>query len=154
MKLHHISQIDLFIGILKLLDSTGVKEADPALINIVFNAATNIAKECARGRVMASDGMGLSRWLCSDDTGLSSRFMAAVLSGAPLPENRYPGDCWDFGRCVRLLRAAPELRGNLGRMANQGPVWAKILSQWEGLEAMYDNKNYQGICSILQECSK
>jgi hypothetical protein len=154
MKLHHISQMVLFTGILELLDSMGVNEGDPALLNIVANAATNIVKECARERVMASDGMGLSRWLCSDDTGLSSRFMAAVLSGAPLPENHYPGDCWDFGRCVRLLRAAPELRANLGRMANEGPIWAKILSHWELLEGMYDAKDYQGICSTLQECSK
>lgn len=87
-------------------------------------------------------------WFAGDDTGISSRYMAAVLGAAafsvylPRPPyvDAYPYDPADFGRCVRLLDAIPELREYLSTLAfdtAHGPVWNAIAEEWDDLERMY-----------------
>lgn len=141
-----ISQPELVGAILLHLDEQGVKEMNTRQMNAVVAAANGIIAEFDREHVSAKPLMGLRAWLASDDTGLSSLFVAHVL--APLAglgyvhcdrgEDRdHPRDPADFGRCVRLLEAVPELRPHLPRMAEHGPVWAAIAAEWDTLEGWY-----------------
>ena len=54
----------------------------------------------------------LGVWLCSNDTGISSRTLAAVALGVRQKMNTLaaPWDSSDFGRCYRLVQANPRSR--------------------------------------------
>lgn len=107
-------------------------------MNAIIRAADEVMAQMRRPSVSASDGMGLMRWLMSDDTGLSSRYMAAVLSGTPRPEMNYPRDPSDFGRCYRLLRAAPELRAEFEKLRACPKPWPLLVEHWAELEYLYE----------------
>jgi hypothetical protein len=134
-----LSQLELVTDILRAIEKQSPKATiDMTLLNVICEAAIDIVNEADRKRVYAKHGMGIKAWLASDDTGLSSRFMAAVLAGFfDLPENHHPHDVADFGRCVRMLDAAPELRPRMGMMEKCGPVWSRFIDEWGKLEGMY-----------------
>lgn len=118
-------------------------------LNAVIRAATDIFNEMYMPNRPATAGMGLHAWLSSDDTGVSSRYMASVLAEAAgmgyVPRSHadrdpYPYDPADFGRCVRLLDAVPDLRGHMSALADDtahGPVWNAVAAEWDTLEAWY-----------------
>lgn len=133
-----ISQIDVVTGIMDVLTKVGVKNVEPRLLNACIAGANLIVAELHRDSVMASPGMGLAAWLASDDTGISSRYMARVLCGAACKhEPGYPLDPDDFGRCYRFLLAVPEARASLDKMANKSPVWAEYVRNWAEMERLY-----------------
>lgn len=73
-------------------------------------------------------------WSLSGDTGISSKAMAAHLTGRKPNDEwpiNYPHDPDDFGRCARFLRSVPELRDSLPRMAELHPVWAALVTHWD-----------------------
>lgn len=150
-----ISQIDLVSGIAKLLDRLGLKNAEPRILNKIIAAADMIVAECERDPVMAADNMGLGAWLASDDTGASSLWMAHVLYNVPSSrgggDGAYPHDPSDFGRCYRFLRAVPDARRFLGRMAESGPVWAEYVKRWNEMERLYEEERPNGHCPMLYE---
>jgi hypothetical protein len=87
----------------------------------------------------------LTVWLQSTDTGLSSRFIAHVMSGATgggtplLRRYAVPMDQDDFGRCRRLV----DLMGwgpDIHRMAEESPEWAHIVANWDWLVELDDQR--------------
>jgi predicted HAD superfamily Cof-like phosphohydrolase len=91
-----------------------------------------------------SSATRLMTWRVGDDTGLSSRCLARRLAppagiGVPIGGHGtdHPLDPADFGRCVRLLEAVPELRPHLPHAAGISPVWAALVGCWGELEALY-----------------
>ena len=107
--------------------------------NSLIEAANVIVSAFARPVVRASPGMGMAAWLACDDTGLSSKYMAAVLSGsAPAREINYPRDPSDLWRCVMMLAAVPELRSKISVMAEpaHGPEWNALVRNWSELESL------------------
>lgn len=143
-----VRQMDLVTGILGVLEKQGVTTANARQMNAVIAAANDIVDAFAKEHAASVPGSGLGAWLASDDTGLSSRYMARVL--APLaglgrvPEERahfggvhWPHDGDDFGRCVRLLQAVPELRPHVPAMAGHGKEWSGLVQHWEELEASH-----------------
>ena len=121
-------------------------------VNAVIEAANLIVRELRRPVVMATAGMGLAAWLSSDDTGMSSKYMASVLSDpSRCRENNYPHDPEDFGRCLRLLAAAPELRIKLPRLTDKkhGPVWNTLGQHWSELEQLYNEEHPTGLAPKL-----
>ena len=142
------TQIEIVGAFAKALERLGVKTATASEMNAIIQAATLVRNELRRENVGASPAMGLAAWCRSDDTGLSSVYMAWVLNGGTLPvepttplradERPYPHDPSDLGRCVRMLRAAPALRKNLDRMREASPVWAALISRWAEFEILYD----------------
>jgi hypothetical protein len=114
--------------------------ATTKLLNTITRCATEIVVEARRDPVMAEPSMGLPDWLASDDTGLSSKYMASVLADPPFrAQVNRPWDASDFGRCYRLLRAVPELRENFGRLANCPTPWPALHSKWAELERLYED---------------
>lgn len=86
-------------------------------------------------------GRAILDWLMGNDTGLSSKAIALVaLGGDPAKcAARYPSDGADFGRCHRLLIAAPEARAGLDRLTREGgPYWAALGARWTDLTAAYE----------------
>ena len=137
-----ISQVELISAITKHLERQGVKELVPRQFIAIINAANEIIAECERKPVMTSEGMGLMRWLASDDVGLSSRYVASVLDGCFVAEYAHPHDADDFGRCVRLLVAVPELRERLEKMRSKSVEWSRLVDCWTDAEIAINAKNY------------
>ena len=82
------------------------------------------------------------RWWANWDKGVSSMTMAYLLRGTPPrwqpPQHQdIPHDADDFGRCVRLLDAVPDLRPDLPQLAEKMPEWQPIAEAWDELEVMY-----------------
>jgi hypothetical protein len=105
--------------------------------------------------------MGLRAWIDSDETGLSSRYLACVLTrdtawdrtaGYPRAELHHPHDAGDFGRCAKMIDAQPELRANLARLAEpaHGPVWNAIGARWADLEALYRAEKFADLTAELR----
>lgn len=135
-----LSQIELVADIADLLARRGFTHGEPRHINAIIAAADIICAEFNRESVAAHDGMGLAAWLKSDDTGLSSKYMAKVCAGGPITRNEHPYDPHDFGRCYRFLRAVPDARENLHKLRDSGPVWAAYVQHWEEMERLYEEE--------------
>ena len=128
-----INQIELVQAICKHLEK---QEFQPTMLhlNAIIKASLDIISECERVPVMATEGMGLVAWLQCDDTGLSSCYMASVLDGRFCREYAHPHDLDDFMRCVRLLKAVPEFRLRVSKMAVKSQQWAKLVARWSEIE--------------------
>lgn len=138
-----INQIELISAISdELIRQVPGLTAEPRLFNSVIAAANSIVAEFAKPIVKASQGMGLMAWLASDDVGRSSKFMAWVLSGHlfPKPEFGYPHDPDDLGRCIRLVRAVPELAERVQVMSEHGKEWAAVAENWDRWVELYDGE--------------
>ncbi|NKG32458.1 hypothetical protein FVB43_20720 [Erwinia rhapontici] len=122
--------------------------AEPRLMNAVIAAADGLVKEFAKPIVKASSGMGLTAWLSSDDVGISSKYMAWVLSedGFPEPEFAYPRDPDDFGRCLRMVRAIPgfEVDEKIDLMLEHGQKWQAFANNWHDWANAYDDPDDDG----------
>ena len=142
----HIEQMRLVTEILNLLKGHGAMTVQPRHINAVIAAANLICDEFGRADQVAAPGSGLVAWACSDEVGMSSVFMARRLSahaGLRFPGHRikdepaHPYDPDDFGRCLGLLEAVPELREHVPKMAEYGKVWAAYVEHWDALETLF-----------------
>ena len=149
----HIEQMRLVAEILNLLKGHGVTTVQPRHINAVIEAANRICDEFGRADQVAAPGSGLVAWACSDEVGMSSVFMARRLSahaGLRFPGHRikdepaHPYDPDDFGRCLGLLEAVPELRLHIAKMAEYGKVWAAYVEHWAEMEALYQEESPLG----------
>lgn len=130
-----ISQIEMIAAVCRELDRQGVKSLCSRQYNAIIESVNEMILECERVPVMTSEGMGLKRWLASDDTGASSCYMAGVLGGFDRPYAN-PYDLDDFGRCSRLLTAVPEFRDRLEVMRDKSRQWSSLLDVWSKVEAL------------------
>lgn len=122
-----------------ILESLGSHPADSQLMNTVIAAANGILAEAHRPRRYADKEMSLQQWLTGDDTGLSSKYMASVLSPTPCScQMNHPHDGSDFGRCYRLLKSVPALRANIDRLATCPSPWPALHAKWMELEKLYE----------------
>lgn len=157
-----LSQLDLIASIFTMLEEYGIAP-NHRQQNAVIQGATIIADALAKPDMLSTPNMGLAAWLYSDDTGTSSRYMAWAL--APLigyqghvkvsdqQQSGYiftPSDPADFGRCLRLIDAVPELRPHLGSLSrNHGPHWSALIAVWDELEALYRQESPSEQCPLL-----
>src|SRR5512140_2482282 len=82
-------------------------------------------------------------WSLSGDTGVSSETIAAIAAGMTARRGSpfdfdIPYDSGDFGRCYRLLKAVPELRDALPRVAEVCPKWGPVVREWDRLTQLYE----------------
>lgn len=134
----YVSQIELIAAITTFLEKKcGVTAMLSREFNTVIRCATEIVDELAKPERPVVAGMGLYAWLNCDHTGVSSEFMAGVLSGKFSRKFGHPHDPDDFKRCLWLLDACPELRENLSRLSEHGPEWAALVANWDELEALF-----------------
>lgn len=76
-------------------------------------------------------------WSLSSDTGASSKTMLKAAL-RPLKGGDIPHDASDFGRCYRLIKAVPELRGYFPQMKANCPRIAPYLDEWEDICLLYE----------------
>jgi hypothetical protein len=74
-------------------------------------------------------------WFCTGEVGASSEAIAKVMIGKHGPSR--PHDPADFCRCLKLIRAVPEIRPRLHEMENVSGEWAKLIDRWDELEACF-----------------
>lgn len=131
-----VNQIDLIRAICKYLDRHGVKTLNARQHNAIVAGANTIMDALQKPHQTATPGMGLDAWLKCDETGVSSIHLAGVLSRQFSRLPGHPHDADDFGRCLGLLMACPELREHLGRMASEGPEWTALVGRWDELDGL------------------
>ncbi len=148
-----LSQTGIVTAILREIGEQvpGGAEVLPRQLNAVISAADDIVREFARGEIMSTPGQGIAAWRKTDQVGASSDFMAARLGHAGRRDYAYPRDPADFGRCLTLLEAAPELRDNLKDMGAEGPEWAALISQWDEMERLWREESPSGKCPKLYD---
>lgn len=79
-------------------------------------------------------------WLFNGETGISSKAMAATALGVHIEDawdREPPQDPDDFNRCLKLVRAAPEVRESFDKIAALSPAWAAIVANWEKIESRF-----------------
>jgi hypothetical protein len=146
-----LNQISLIAAIAKEIDRQhpGI-EVEARWFNAISEAANSICAEFAKPLVKASEGMGLSEWLSSDDTGASSLYMASVLTGQFTAENHYPRDPADFGRCLRLVEAVPELESKIRDMSQHGKEWAVVAANWDEWAELYRQDEGERLYRLME----
>jgi hypothetical protein len=93
-------------------------------------------------------------WLVGDDTGTSSETLLLIHVGI-LKRSRFgfdaPHDPSDFGRCYRLVKKFPEIKGSFHDVSKRVPVFAGILENWDSLCKLYrkELKRPDGRCPEL-----
>jgi hypothetical protein len=138
-----INQIQLVSAIFTELDRQHPgAQVSPRQLNECIRAANIIVEAMRIDDKLAQQGMGLAAWLASDDTGISSLTMAAVMyqdGRLRDAKNRWchPWDAGDFGRCHRFLEAVPGSRDLLPKMRDVSPVWAALVDRWDDITALY-----------------
>lgn len=86
----------------------------------------------------------LAEWLVSNDTGISSKTMAAIALGAKKSRFNAPYDPSDFGRCYRLVQKVPAIRNAFDRIGELEPRFAGILLNWDELCSLYERDLHTG----------
>jgi len=82
------------------------------------------------------DYQKLTAWFAGNDTGLSSKHMAAVAAGVS-GSGYHPLDPGDLGRCIRLVHNVPGIRDAFPAIAASGPKWAMVIEHWDELLGLY-----------------
>jgi len=150
-----ISQIDLIAGIGKLLTPHGVETVLPRQFDAIVTAANGILAELAKPYTPATPGCGLKAWLESDDTGMSSLWMANVMRGVHRQaEVAWPHDPDDLRRCVTFLDAVQGTREQFPGMTVSGPQWAALVAAWDELESLLREEEASGKCPKLTKRMK
>lgn len=119
--------------------------------NSIIDAANSIVREFMKSEIMSEAGSGIQAWRKTDQVGRSSDFMAAKLGNAGIRDYGHPHDPSDFGRCLTLLDAAPELRETLPEMATESDEWAALVANWDELEALWNEESPSGKAPKLYE---
>ena len=146
-----MDQIKLIGDIAKAI-SKQKKDVPLRIFNVILKCANELIFEIERPERKSVPGMGLKAWLQSDDTGLSSKYMAHILCGGPETEYALPQDSDDFGRCYRFLLACPS-RGT-GRMSECSPQWKYLEKAWPELVRLYEEKKFEKLNKEIQEAIK
>jgi hypothetical protein len=87
---------------------------------------------------IAADTARVLEWFMSDDTGISSKSIAAVMCGADARKfylNFPPADPSDLGRCLRLLERFPGWKERMPEMAKANEYWARVVPHWDEVAA-------------------
>lgn len=148
-----LTQPGLVSAILQSLERFGIEQVSHRQVNAVIAGANVIYDALSRDDVAAVENMGLTAWLASDDTGLSSRYLATAISGRECREFHHrqhvhhPWDADDFGRCYRMLKACPEYAGNLCRLAEpaHGRAWNGLYAAWAELTDLWVAKRHSDL---------
>jgi hypothetical protein len=100
------------------------------------------------GKYVASDATytDYRDWLLRGESGVSSMAILYAITGigpdaGGLNKFHYsisdvPHDPDDFRRCYLLLKAFPELREQLPKVADKFPAWRKLVANWDDIEEL------------------
>jgi hypothetical protein len=87
-------------------------------------------------RVNSATKQKVIEWFCTGNVGQSSRSIVKVTLGFEPKYADYPRDPSDFARCVKLLRAVPELKSRMKLLKGYCSQWDQLLENWDALERL------------------
>lgn len=147
-----MNQINLVSAITKELERQKAF-FDVKVLNKVVDCANQIIAEVERKRIYAEGKMTFDDWTRSDDTGLSSEWLALSLRGYTDNNVSYPYDPSDFGRCYRMLNCVDGAKdlflAKADHIAYKSKVWAKYIEHWKELESLWEEESPNGKCPKL-----
>lgn len=81
------------------------------------------------------------QWFERGERGASSESIFKVITGEPVRADiTVPQDPDDFRRCYLLLKAIPEWRKELSKMAEYGHAWKNLVGNWDKLTGMLEEQ--------------
>lgn len=94
------------------------------------------------------DRIALAKWFAGNDTGISSRAIAAAyLAGTDVFDkgtDNTPRDAPDLGRCIRLVAICPDIVNvAFPILRTMHPVWKEYVDHWKNLTAVYNISDYR-----------
>lgn len=109
-------------------------------------ALKKLLEPAAIAKAEEENTAGLSKaatqWLATGERGLSSETLFSYLTGHDIQDDGdkdcYPHDPDDLRRCMLLLDQCQELKPNLPRIVQAGPVWAALFARWDELTAAFE----------------
>lgn len=88
---------------------------------------------------MKTEQERIIQWLCSGETGLSSKTMVCIHTGNEIGF-RAPRDVADFRRCWFLVEAVPEIRNSFPLIAKRCPAFKGVIENWDVISAAYERE--------------
>lgn len=98
---------------------------------------------------MRTEQERIIQWLCSGETGLSSKTMVCIHTGNEMDGDwgfRAPRDVADFRRCWLLVEAVPEIRNSFPLIAEKCPAFKGVIENWDVISAAYERERGSGKC--------
>ena len=80
-------------------------------------------------------------WLLKGDRGISSETIFGVITGLRIEESQYPpADPGDFYRCYKLIKAVPEWKSELHKVAKLSKTWKNVIDNWDKLSELLEEQ--------------
>lgn len=79
-------------------------------------------------------------WLANGETGVSSETMAMAACGIKRGWSSHPYDPADFNRCLMLIKAVPEIKYHMDKIAKISATWGKLVDHWDEVEECFINE--------------
>ena len=80
------------------------------------------------------------RWVFNGETGISSKQMAATACGIAIKDwfdRGHPLDPADFNRCLKLVRACPEVKAAFPKIAKLSREWRGVIEHWDEIRRSF-----------------
>ncbi|WP_314190013.1 hypothetical protein [Yersinia massiliensis] len=151
MKSYKLNQISLIAVITKEMNRQCVNIPTDNRMNAVIAAVNSICAEYAREPIVITPAMGLGSWLASDEVGLSSKYMASILSSKFVARYAHPNDANDFIRCIGLIKAVPELEDKIPLMYGESHEWSCIAANWHSWKLLASNDELDTLNESMQK---
>lgn len=110
---------------------------------------------------MKTEQQRIIEWLCSGETGLSSKTMVCIHTGNEMDRGwgfHAPSDVADFRRCWLLVQAVPEVKNSFPLIAKLCPAFKGVIENWDKISAAYERERGKGCCpktyQLLKESLK
>lgn len=94
----------------------------------------------------------LTKWLLSNDTGISSKNIVRRFLNMPIESFGWPRDSGDFGRCYRMLKCCPFIK--ISVMTNVNKIWADLVDKWQEISRLYEENKGVEIWNLINEIDK
>lgn len=107
---------------------------------------------------MKTEQERIIQWLCSGETGLSSKTMVCIHTGNEMHDDwgfHAPSDVADFRRCWELLQLVPEVKNSFALITEKCPAFKGVIENWDAISANYErergNGHYPETYQLLKE---
>lgn len=80
-------------------------------------------------------------WLLTGDRGISSETIFGAITGLVINRRKYPpADPADFYRCYKLIKAVPEWKSELHKVAELSKPWKNVIDNWDKLSELLEEQ--------------
>ncbi len=78
-------------------------------------------------------------WLLKGDRGTSAETIFGAITGLFINRSKYPpADPVDFYRCYKLIKAVPEWKSELHKVAELSKTWKNVIDNWDKLSELLE----------------